>query len=90
MKRNLKWKTPHTVLERRTLCFSSYKNCKLKVSWSWPKKKEGIFCTIHFTLKEFFYDLHFISMYGVLNTLSEYTYFYILKNITSYTFAACF
>ena len=22
---------PHTVLERRTLCFGSYKNCKLKV-----------------------------------------------------------
>ena len=25
-------------------------------------------------------------MYSVLNTLSEYTYFYISKNITSYTF----
>ena len=25
-------------------------------------------------------------MYTVLNTLSEYTYFYISKNITSYTF----
>ena len=29
-------------------------------------------------------------MYSVLNTLSEYTYFYISKNITSYTFVACF
>ena len=28
----------------------------------------------------------FISMYSVLNKLSEYTYFYISKNITSYTF----
>ena len=28
----------------------------------------------------------FISVYSVLNTLSEYTYFYILKSITSYTF----
>ena len=28
----------------------------------------------------------FISMYSVLNTLSEYTYFYISKNITSYTY----
>ena len=26
--------------------------------------------------------------YSVLNTLSEYTYFYISKNITSYTFVA--
>ena len=29
-------------------------------------------------------------MYSVLNTLSEYAYFYISKNITSYTFVACF
>ena len=28
----------------------------------------------------------FISMYSVLNTFSEYTYFYISKIITSYTF----
>ena len=26
-------------------------------------------------------------MYSVLNTLSKYTYFYISKNITSYTFS---
>ena len=30
-KPNRKWKIIHTVLERRTLCFSSYKNRKLKV-----------------------------------------------------------
>ena len=29
---NEKWKIPHTVLERRTLRFSSYKNHKLKVN----------------------------------------------------------
>ena len=28
----------------------------------------------------------FISLYSVLNTLSEYPYFHISKNITSYTF----
>ena len=28
---NRKWKIPHTVLERWTLCFNWYKNCKLKV-----------------------------------------------------------
>ena len=27
-----------------------------------------------------------MSMYSVLNTLSEYTYFYLSKNITSYIF----
>ena len=34
--------------------------------------------------------MRFISMYGVLNTLSEYTYFYISKNITWYTFLIVF
>ena len=29
-------------------------------------------------------------MYSVLNTLSEYTYFYITKDITSYTFSLVF
>ena len=29
-------------------------------------------------------------MYSVLNTLSDYTYIYILKNITSYTFLYIF
>ena len=42
-KRNRKWKIPHIVLERRTLCFSSYKNRKLKVKLWWVgahKRKE--------------------------------------------------
>ena len=29
-------------------------------------------------------------MYSILNKLSEYLYSYISKNITSYTFVACF
>ena len=45
--RNRKWKIPHTVLERRTLCFSSYKNCKLKIKLSWvgarQRKKRPFF-----------------------------------------------
>ena len=49
---------PITVLERRTLCFSSYKNRKLKVqtvmSWSSQKKKEGIFCIVYFVRGKFF------------------------------------
>ena len=39
---------------------------------------------------EFAKDLCFISMYSVLNTLSEYTYLYYKKNVTSHTFVACF
>ena len=35
-------------------------------------------------------DFHFNSMYSVLNTLPEYTYFYVSQNITSYTFVDCF
>ena len=82
-------------LERRTLCFSSYKNRKLKVKlmrWSSRKKKEGIFCTVYFVGREVFRDLYFISMYSVLNTLIYFQNihtFYITKSITSYTFVAC-
>ena len=56
-KRNRKWKIPNTVLEKQTLCFSSYKNCKLKVklmSWSSRKKIEVIFCTAYFVRRVFF------------------------------------
>ena len=49
------------------------------MSWSSRKKKEGIFSTVYFVRRKFF------NIY-VLNTLSEYTYFYISKHITSYTF----
>ena len=93
-KRNRKWKIPHTVLERRTLSFSSHKNCKLKVKLWWVgahERKKRAFCIVFFFVwRELFYDCCFISMYSVLIALSEYTYFYILKKITSYTFAVCF
>ena len=88
MKQNLKWKIPHTVFERRILCFSSYENRKSKVKLWWvgasERKKRAFFVAFNlFTVSRL---LCFISMYSVLNTLSEYTYFYISKNITSYTF----
>ena len=38
----------------------------------------------------FLKNLCFVSMYSVLNILSEYLYSYLSKNITSYTLAACF
>ena len=37
-----------------------------------------------------FFKICFFSLYCALNTLSEYTYFYLSKNITLYTFVACF
>ena len=58
------------------------------MSWSSRKKKKDIFCNVYFVRREFLQDLCFISTYSVLNKLSEYTYFHISKNITSYTFVA--
>ena len=55
------------------------------MSWSSRKKKKRAFFVPFIFPKEIF-NICFISMYSVLNTLSEYTYFYISKNMTSYTF----
>ena len=63
---------------------------KSVMSWSSQKKKERIFCIVYFVRRNFFLHLSFVSMYSVLNTLSEYTYLYISKNITSYTFLLLF
>ena len=75
----------HAVLERPALCFSLYKSCKLKLGWVGIRKKEGFYCIIIFCPRYFFLAFGFTSMYSVLNTLSEYTYFCIFENITSYT-----
>ena len=52
-----KIKNAHTILERRNLCFSSYKNCKLKIKLWWVgacERKKGIFCTVYFGQRKFF------------------------------------
>ena len=68
------------------MCFSSYRNRKLKVKlWrvaSLQKKKEGIFCTVYFVWREFCQDLCFILMYNI-----EYTFrIYILLHIKKHYF----
>ena len=63
---------------------------KAVMSWSSRKKTEGIFCNVYFVRSKFFQYLYFISMYSVMNELSEYIYFYVSGNITSHTFVACF
>ena len=72
----------------RETCFSSYKNCKLKVKLWWvgarDRKKRAFF--VSFILSEENFLTCFIAMYSALNTLLEYAYVYILKNITSHTF----
>ena len=49
------------------------------------KEKRGHFCIVYFLL-----NIWVLSLYSVLNTLTEYTYFYISKNIISYTFLLVF
>ena len=71
-KQNLKLKIPHTVLEKWTLCFSSYKNQKLKVKLM--SCKLVLFC-----LKRIFWRF-VLSQCKVYWTLSEYTYFTYQKH----------
>ena len=59
------------------------------MSQSLQKKKRTFFVPLFYLKKDFFYHLCFISMYSILNTISKYTYFYVLR-ITSYTFLLAF
>ena len=64
------------------------------MTWSSLKKRSaffGLFQQRLFCSKEIFLTLVFhLSVYSVLNKLSEYIYFYLSKNITSYTFPLVF
>ena len=63
---------------------------KVKLWWAGaPERKKSAFFVpfILFTVSRL---LCFISINSVLNTLWEYTHFYISKNITSYTFLIVF
>ena len=57
-KRNRKLKIPHTVLERRTLCFISYKNRKIKsktvISCNSRKEKRAFFVPLILSERTFF------------------------------------
>ena len=57
----------------------------------WPGvQKEEIFCTVYFVRGNFFNIRVLPQCIVYFNTLTEYKYFYISKNISSYTFVACF
>ena len=62
--KNRKWKIPHTVKDRRTLCFSSCKHHKTVLSWTSQKKKEGIFCTVYFVQVNFYFHF-FLNVYCI-------------------------
>ena len=76
-KRETKWKVQNLTLflERWKLCFSSYRICELKVKlWSvgaCERKKMAFFVTFILFEGYFFWHLRFISMWNVLNKLSE-------------------
>ena len=59
MSQNWKLKISHTLLERRTLHCSSYKNCKLKVKLWWvgahERKKNTFFVAFILSKGNFFY-----------------------------------
>ena len=81
-KRNRKWKIPHTVLERRTLRFSSYKNPKLTVKlWrvgARERKKRAFFVPFVLTKANFFkiYVLSQIIEYWIhFQNIHTFTYF---------------
>ena len=74
----------HTLRERRTLCFSSYNNCKLKVKLWWARAQERKKST-------FVWRVILSLMYSILNKISKYILFYISQNhFTSYTFLLLF
>ena len=65
------------------MCFSSYKNCELKVKLWWvearERKRSAFFVTFISLEGIFFQYLGFISVYSVLKKLSEHIYFYIYQ-----------
>ena len=75
-------KTRHTLLERRSLRFSSYENgeLRLKLLRSGAHEKKVHLLYYWFCPNE---HLRFILTYSVLNKPSEYAYFNISKKITS-------
>ena len=83
-KRNRKWKIPHTLLERRALCFSSYKKHKLIVKLWWVgarKRKKYAFSETFILSEENFCSL-FISLYYF--TVSFIVLFYYIMIVFHY------
>ena len=69
------------------LILESQIKSKTVMSWSLRKKRKKRDFFVLFILSEG--NICFIPMYSVLNKLSEYIYFYIWRNITSFFFVAC-
>ena len=81
----------HRFRERIQLIRELQIKSKTVMNCGLQKEKEGIFCTIYFVRKNLLsiWALSQCIVYWIhFNTLeyTEYTYFYISKNITSHTF----
>ena len=73
----------HSASKTSLVCFSAYKNRKLKVTPGWVgarERKKGNFCTVYIVR---WYFLTFVLSQCIVywNTLSEYTYIYISKTL---------
>ena len=59
---------------------------KTVMSWISHRKLRAFFVLFILSKEIFFFNICFISVYSVSNKFSEYTYFYLSKHITLYTF----
>ena len=79
----------HTQFQRDELVLQLIQELQIKsktvMSW---KEKRGHFFPVYFVRRNIFKIC--VSSQCILNTLSEYTYFCITKNFTSYTFLLLF
>ena len=76
MKRNWKKKIPHTVLEIRTFCFSSYKNHKWNVKLWWVeargRKKRAFFVPFILSEGNFFNKLIYVNVYCIKHSFKKH------------------
>ena len=88
-----KMESPTHSFSETNLVLQLIRESQIKSKTWWVRacgRKRGHFFYRLFCPKGRFWRFVFYLMYIVMNTLSEYTYFYVSKNITSYNFAACF
>ena len=91
---NWNWKIPHTILERRTLCFSSYKNRKLKVKprgvGAQERKKRTFFVPFILLVGNFFFNICISSQCIVYRIHFQNLLLLYIKKLYFIHFFACF
>ena len=90
MKRYRQWKIQRAVLERRTFCFSSYKNHKLKIKLWWDgacKRSKRVFSVWFILFERNLFNICVLSQYIVywMHFQNIHTLLENIQNITSYT-----